>query len=91
MNDDWFPDVGPRVPASSDLEDRIGELSQRVQRMESSVASPAFRREGLSLGYALGMVLAVVLSWTRNASILWCIGHGLLSWAYVAYFALTHN
>ena len=91
MNDDWCPDLGPRVPTTSELENRIEELSERVDHLESSIASLAFRREGLSLGYGLGMVLAATLSWARNASILWCIAHGLLSWAYVAYFALTRN
>ncbi len=44
---------------------------------------------GVSFGYALGMMLAVVLSWSKNASILWGMLHGALSWFYVVYFALT--
>jgi hypothetical protein len=49
----------------------------------------AGRREGIGFGVALGMSIAVVLSWSRNASILWAILHGFLNWFYVIYFALT--
>lgn len=71
---------------NDDSEARIDELESRVDELES--AGPA-SATGLSLGYAVGMSLAVVLSWSRNASILWCIVHGLCSWAYVIYFAVT--
>jgi hypothetical protein len=37
----------------------------------------------------LGAVIAVVLSWQRNRSILWAIFHGILSWFYVIYWVLT--
>jgi hypothetical protein len=42
-------------------------------------------------GVSLGSVMAVVLSWTRNRSILWAILHGILSWLYVFYFAATRR
>lgn len=42
-------------------------------------------------GLGLGSILAVVASWSRNKSILWGILHGLLSWVYVIYFALTRS
>jgi len=38
-------------------------------------------RDGISFGSAL----AIVLSYTKNASILWAIVHGVLSWLYVIY------
>ena len=40
-------------------------------------------------GIGLGTIIAVVLSWDRSKSILWAIFHGLLSWIYVIYFAIT--
>lgn len=40
-------------------------------------------------GFGLGTVIAVVASWHRNQSIVWAILHGICSWAYVVYFALT--
>jgi hypothetical protein len=42
-------------------------------------------------GVGLGSVIAVVCSWTRNRSILLAILAGLLSWAYVIYFAITRR
>ena len=39
-------------------------------------------------GIGVGTVLAIVLSWTANHSILWAIIHGFLSWIYVIYYAL---
>jgi hypothetical protein len=73
--------------SEADGDSRIDELEQRIEELEQS----GYRggEAGLSLGYALGMALATVLSWSRNASILWCILHGLLSWGYVIYFAFT--
>jgi hypothetical protein len=63
--------------------DRIDELESRVVKLETRVS------EGLTFTYALGMAIAVVLSWSRNHSILWCILHGALSFTYVVYFAFT--
>lgn len=39
--------------------------------------------------WQIGIPLAMVLSWSRNSSILYCIGHGIASWLYVIYFAWT--
>jgi hypothetical protein len=62
------------------LENRIDDLQNRFNQLSQSAVS------GL---YLLGTAIAVVLSWSRNASILWCILHGILSWIYVIYFAIT--
>ena len=40
-------------------------------------------------GISLGAAIAVAISWSKNASILWAILHGVLGWLYVIYFALT--
>ncbi len=42
-------------------------------------------------GVGLGSVVAVVLSWDRNKSILLAILHGIFSWLYVIYYALTRK
>lgn len=42
-------------------------------------------------GIGLGSAIAVVCSWQRNRSILWAAIAGLLSWAYVVYFAMTRQ
>jgi hypothetical protein len=45
--------------------------------------------EARNAGMSLGAVLAVVLSWSRNGSILWAILHSCLGWGYVIWFACT--
>ncbi len=42
-------------------------------------------------GIGLGYVLAIVISWSNNKSILWAIIHGIFGWFYVIYYALTRN
>ncbi len=42
-------------------------------------------------GVGIGCAVAVVLSWQRNKSILYAILHGVLSWIYVIYYAITRN
>lgn len=39
-------------------------------------------------GVGLGTIIAVVVSWSRNHSILWAIVHGILGWLYVIYAIL---
>jgi hypothetical protein len=40
-------------------------------------------------GISFGSALAIAISWSANHSILWAILHGVLSWIYVIYYALT--
>ena len=40
-------------------------------------------------GIGLGSAIAVAISWSINKSIVWAIVHGVLSWLYVVYFAVT--
>lgn len=40
-------------------------------------------------GASFGSALAITISWSVNHSILWACIHGILSWFYVAYFAIT--
>ena len=42
-------------------------------------------------GIGLGSAIAVAISWSQNKSIFWAIIHGILSWLYVIYYALTRN
>lgn len=48
-------------------------------------------REVVKSGVSLGSALAIAISWSVNKSILWAIFHGVLSWLYVIYYALTRN
>ena len=42
-------------------------------------------------GIGLGTIIAVVISWSRNKSILWAIIHGILGWLYVIYALLVKD
>ena len=48
-------------------------------------------KESVKAGISFGSALAIVISWSQNHSILWAIVHGVLSWFYVIYYALTRN
>lgn len=52
-------------------------------RIVSTYWTPAIRT-----GVGFGTALAIAISWSANKSILWAIVHGILSWAYVIYFAI---
>lgn len=48
-----------------------------------------YHREAARSGVSLGSALAIAISWSKNGSILWAILHGVFSWFYVIYYALT--
>ncbi len=48
-------------------------------------ARPAYYGPGIGLG----TLIAVLVSWSRNKSILWAIVHGILGWFYVIYAILV--
>lgn len=50
-------------------------------------------RGGLILGgggISLGSILAVILSWGLNHSVLWAIVHFFCGWLYVFYYLIVH-
>lgn len=48
-------------------------------------------KEAAKSGIGFGTALAIAISWSQHHSILWAIIHGILSWLYVVYFALTRT
>jgi hypothetical protein len=46
---------------------------------------------GAVFGCAMGMTLAMILSWSSNGSVLWCMLHGLFSRFYVIYWVVVHR
>ena len=48
-------------------------------------------REVVKSGVSLGSALAIAISWSVHKSILWAIIHGILSWLYVIYYAVTRS
>jgi len=49
----------------------------------------AIREHTVRSGIGLGSALAVAISWSLHKSLLWAIIHGILSWIYVIWYALT--
>jgi hypothetical protein len=49
------------------------------------------KNTAISGGIGLGSVLAVVVSWERNKSVLLAFLHGIFSWLYVIYFVITRK
>lgn len=45
-------------------------------------------RKQIGTGIGIGTVVAAVLSWSANHSILWIIIHAFLGWIYVIYYIL---
>lgn len=44
----------------------------------------------MGAGYDMGMALAMILSYSMNASIGYAILHGILGWIYVIYYAIKY-
>lgn len=49
------------------------------------------RYNGVRAGIGFGSALAITISWSVNHSILWAMIHGVFSWLYVIYYAVTHR
>ncbi|MBI3111549.1 MAG: hypothetical protein HYZ01_08260 [Ignavibacteriales bacterium] len=47
------------------------------------------KTEVVKNGVGFGTALAIVISWSQHHSILWAIIHGVFSWLYVVYYAVT--
>jgi hypothetical protein len=45
--------------------------------------------EGVKSGISFGSALAITISWSKRHSILWAMIHGVCSWFYVLYYAVT--
>ncbi len=40
---------------------------------------------------SFGLVLAMIISWSVNQSILWALLHGIFGWGYVIYYAIKRG
>lgn len=40
-------------------------------------------------GIGFGCALSITISWSLNHSIMWAMLHGICSWFYVIYYAVT--
>lgn len=57
---------------------------------ESKVVIEKTTEKGIDIGAAVGVALAVVLSYSKWQSIGWAIVHGLLNWVYVIYYVIRY-
>jgi hypothetical protein len=67
-----------------EIEGRLDEIESREQESEGAGDRSAYV-------WGFGTILAMILSWAKNGSILYCIGHGILSWVYVIYVAFIRK
>lgn len=81
-------ETADQVGGAGSLDARVAELERRVSKRRCPMGGGAHGGTGF---WSLGMAIAVVLSWARNASILWAILHGFFSWGYVIYWAVTRK
>lgn len=45
-------------------------------------------KSSIGAGIGIGNIIAIVISWTANHSIIWALIHGLFGWLYIIYYAL---
>ena len=47
-------------------------------------------KDKYNLRFGLGSIMAIVISWSVNHSILWAIIHGFFGWLYVLYYLIKY-
>lgn len=86
------PDIETLSALAECFEIPVEELiyGKVTQRQESKVIIEKTTEKGIDIGAAVGVALAVVLSYTKWQSIGWAIFHGLLNWVYVIYYVIRY-
>lgn len=64
--------------------------SESHTHRDSKIVIEKTTEKGIDIGAAVGVALAVVLSYTKWHSIGWAIFHGLLNWVYVIYYVIRY-
>lgn len=86
------PDVETLTTMAEVLEVPVEELIYgNAINKESKVIIEKTTEKGIDVGAAVGVALAVVLSYGKWHSIGWAIFHGLLNWIYVIYYVIQYN
>jgi len=62
-----------------------------LECFSQQTGNDGIKNTAIRSGIGLGSVLAVVVSWERNKSVLLAFLHGIFSWLYVLYFVLTRK
>ena len=71
--------------------DPLGSAQMLLRKETALMLAEVTHTTAAQTGIGLGSAIAVVLSWHRNKSIFFVILHGILSWFYVIYFALSRR
>jgi len=45
-------------------------------------------KNSVGAGIGIGNIIAIVISWSVNHSVLWALIHGILGWLYIVYYVL---
>lgn len=85
------PDLETLSAMAEVLEVPVEELIYgNTTQKESKVIIEKTTKKGIDMGAAVGVALAVVLSYTKWQSVGWAIFHGFLNWAYVIYYVIRY-
>ena len=66
-----------------------GEVREGTPRGRGADGARVQVTKVVKKGIGFGSALAIAISWSQHQSILWAIVHGILSWIYVVWYALT--
>ncbi len=90
--------IRERRSARGEGERRAANGEREIPAAEPGTPNPNLRvyshrmartANAATAGIGFGTALAITISWSVNKSLLWAIIHGLFSWLYVLYYALT--
>lgn len=85
------PDVETLTTMAEVLEVPVEELIYGdATNKESKVIIEKTTKKGIDTFEAVGVALAVVLSYAKWQSIGWAIFHGLLNWVYIVYYLIKY-
>lgn len=86
------PDIETLSALAECFEIAVEELiyGKATSQRETKVIIEKTTEKGIDIGAAVGVSLAVVLSYVKWKSIGWAIFHGLLNWGYVIYYVIKY-
>ena len=64
--------------------------SESYTHRDSKIIIEKTTEKGIDIGAAVGVSLAVMLSYLKWKSIGWAIFHGMLNWVYVIYYVIRY-
>ncbi|MGB1393581.1 MAG: hypothetical protein ACPH4O_04950 [Flavobacteriaceae bacterium] len=62
-----------------------------LECFSQQTGNPGIKQNVVKNGIGIGSVIAIVVSWDRNKSILYALLHGILGWLYVIYFIIIRQ